>query len=118
MGAKIRLVEQTDWSGGINVVTSPFLLTKKQALRVRNMTLDEHGSLSTRDGYSVLTTSPDTANPIVYRSALNTNAGTTFAYAMQNDGTHTTLRRTDPTPWTSIPSTPTAYGTPQAVTAN
>src|SRR5207245_2868411 len=51
-------------------------------------------------------------------SALNTNAGTTFAYAMQNDGTHTTLRRTDTTPWTSIASTSTAYATPQSVTVN
>lgn len=116
MAGNVKELTQLDFSGGVNVVTSPFLLTKRQVLRVRNMILDEHGSLSTRDGMTTSETSPDTVNPIVYRSALNRNDGTSFPYAVQNDGSVNIVRRTGTTPWTLVGTTGTAYTIPQSGT--
>lgn len=116
MAGNVREVAQTDFSGGVNTVSQPFILTKRQVLRVRNMQLDEHGSLSTRDGMTTSETSPNTLNPIVYRSALNRNDGTSYPYAVQNDGTINTVRRTGVTPWTLVGSTATAYVIPQSAT--
>src|SRR5205809_1086639 len=66
--------------------------------------MDEHGSLRTRDGYSVVTTAPTTSNaPIIYRAVLNKTNGTSIPIAIQNISASTTnLYRTDTTPWTLI----------------
>jgi hypothetical protein len=116
MGAKFRPITQADFSGGINAVTSPFLVLPKQVVAARNLILDEHGALSTRDGYSVVSTGTDTSNPIVYRGVLNKTDLSSRPYAWQNNGTLNTLYRTDTSTWTTIGSSRTAYTTPQAVT--
>lgn len=116
MAGALRTVTQGDFSGGVNVAASPYLVTAKQVVRVRNMHLDEHGSLRTRDGFAVLTTSPDRANPIVYRNVLTKTTGATFPYAFQNNGTTNTLYNTTAEPWGVVGTTGTNYPTPQAVT--
>lgn len=113
----LQAIVQRDFSGGVNLVTNPYLVKPQQIMAVRNMLLDEHGSLSTRDGSLTLTTSPDTTNPIVYRSVLNKVNGTSLPYALQNTGSVNTLRRTDTTPWTLIGSTTSSFVIPTSVTA-
>ena len=52
--------EQHDYSGGINAVTSPFLIGPKQVARASNMLYDEHGSLRTVDGTKIISNAPGT----------------------------------------------------------
>jgi hypothetical protein len=57
-----------DLSRGSNVVTNPYLIGKQQSVLLTNALLDEHGSIRTRDGSLIQTSSPDVApniRPIV-----------------------------------------------------
>lgn len=83
MAKNLKPVAQTDFSGGVNLVVNPYLISQKQAADVQNMWLDEHGSLRTRDGVRTLTTSPDTTNPIYYRGILTKVNGQNFPFAIQ-----------------------------------
>ena len=118
MAGQLQELAQTDFSGGTSAVTSPYKVGDKQVQRTRNLMLDEHGSLTTRDGYSVLTTSPDTTNPIVLIAVLNLIDGSSVNVALQNDGTVNTLSSFPPggATWTTRGATSTAYLTPQSVT--
>lgn len=117
MGERLRPIGQTDFSGGVNIVTSPYNLTNKQARQINNMILDEHGALGTRDGMTTLSVSPNTADPIVYRGVLNTVAGTTYPFAIQMvGGTTNRLLATGADPWTTVGNFTTGYATPQSVT--
>ena len=114
-----QTMQQKDFSGGINSVASPYLVGEKQCQRIRNMILNEHGALTTRDGYSVLTTSPDTTDPIIYRSILNTSTGASTPYAIQQAPNQVpTFYLTNTTPWTAVTPGFTIPGssTPQSVT--
>lgn len=91
-----------DFSGGTNAVTSPYLLTKKQVARTRNLVLDEHGSLSTRDGFSVITTLPDTGSPVVYHDALTRTNGAVYPFAIQNNSSINTFYKQTGTTWSSV----------------
>jgi hypothetical protein len=113
----LQPLAQRDFSGGINMVANPYLVQPRQLLNVRNMLLDEHGSLSTRDGSLTVSTSPDTTNPLVYRGILNRVDGTSFPFALQNTGTQNVLYRTDTDPWTLVATTTTGFLIPQSVTA-
>lgn len=113
----LQAIVQRDFSGGVNLVTNPYLVQPKQIIAVRNMILDEHGSLSTRDGSFTLTTSSDITNPIVYRSVLNKVNGTSLQYAMQNNTLINTLYRTDTNPWIAVGNTLTNFLIPTSVTA-
>lgn len=137
MALSLKELAQTDFSGGLNAVTSPFRLSPRQIYRVRNLMLDEHGSLRTRPGYAVLTTSPQTTAPITHLNVLNLTNGTSYPLAVQNNalaieaeygsgvygsssyaGTFVgnTVYRTDTTPWTTIGTTMSAYEIPDSVT--
>src|SRR5207245_5536739 len=83
MAGKLSAVTQTDFSGGINAVSSPYLLQPKQIFRGRNMVLGEQGALTTRDGYSLITTSPVTTQPLLYIGLLNKSDATSIRYAIQ-----------------------------------
>jgi hypothetical protein len=111
-------IAQIDFSGGVNAVSNPYLTGDKQVQRIRNLILDEHGSLRTRDGYSVVTTSPNLTNsPIIYRGVLNKANGTSIPFAIQNVSGTTQLFRTDTNPWTGIGTlTNPAILLPQSVT--
>lgn len=118
MPGKLQPLSQKDFSGGVNAVSSPFNLKENQIQRGRNLLLDEQGALTTRDGYVIITTSPNTTDPIIYRGVLNTSNGSSLPYAIQGPGTiGNTLYRTDTTPWTSLGTFNTGYATPQSVTA-
>lgn len=83
MAANLRPIAQLDFSGGHNLVVNPYLISQKQAAKVQNMILDEHGSLRTRDGQTDLTTSPITDQPIRYRGVLVKVDQTVFPFAVQ-----------------------------------
>jgi len=112
-------IRQTDFSGGVNAVTNPYVVGEKQLQRVRNMLLDEHGSLRTRDGFSVISTSP-AAGPILLRGLLNQVNGTHSAYALQQqmNGTALVLYDTTTSPWTVINTFNSTEFLPQSVTMN
>jgi hypothetical protein len=112
MSQVTTVVGQPDFSGGINAVTSPYLLTKKQIARCRNMLLDEHGSLSTRDGYSIISRSPDGINPIIYHDVLTKTDGTAHPFAIQNDGNDNVFYDMAATPWRRVVGM-NSYITPQ-----
>lgn len=114
MSQATQVVGQQDFSGGVNSIASPYLLSKKQVARARNMILDEHGSLSTRDGYKVMESSTNTTNPIVYHGVFTTSYGVDFPFAVQNDGTQNTLYQTGVSPWVRV-GTFNGFLTPQAV---
>lgn len=100
-----QTLAQQDFSKGVNAVASPYLVGQQQVVRARNLILDEHGSMRTRDGYQVLTTGPDTG-PITYRGVLNKTDLSSTPFAIVNSGgTQMTMYRTDTTPWTNV-STP------------
>ena len=109
------VIGQPDFSGGINAVTSPYLLTKKQIARCRNLILDEHGSLSTRDGFSVITTSPDQTSPIIYHDAFTETDGTSHPFAIQNDTSVNAFYDLSTTPWTLVGNL-NSFEIPQATT--
>jgi hypothetical protein len=115
-----QIIDQMDFSGGVNSVTNPSKLTEKQVSRIRNLLFDEHTALRTRDGFAIVTTSPDLVNPILYVSVLNQTSGASTPYAIQGDGINPpTLYRTDTTPWTSqtaIAGFNTGFTIPQAIT--
>lgn len=119
-------LSQVDFSGGINAVASPYLVGPKQSPRIRNMVLTEHGALTTRDGYTVLTEGPAGTGPVALIGQLNKNAGALAPYAVtsppNSDGFIDTLKlyRTDFTPWAFAGNLNTgpqkATAIPQAVT--
>lgn len=99
-----QTLKQEDFSKGVNAVASPYLVGQQQVVRARNLILDEHGSMRTRDGYQVLTTSPDVSNPITYRGVLNKTDLSSTPFAIQGNPTvgGNTMYRTDTTPWTIV----------------
>lgn len=115
MGMATQVINQQDFSGGVNAVTEPHLLTRKQVARCRNMILDHHGSLTTRDGFSIFSTSPDTVNPIIYHDVLNTTNGASYPFAIQGDGTNNMFYDMSSTPW-SLVGTINDYAIPQTAT--
>lgn len=54
-----------DFSKGMNAVTNPYDLGDKQSMSLVNLLMDEHGSLRTRDGSVIETSSPDAAPGII-----------------------------------------------------
>lgn len=101
----LTAVGQKDFSGGINAVSNPYVLGEKQVLDIENMLLDEHGSLRTRDGYSVVTTAPNGEFSIRYRGVLTKTDGSSAPFAIRGRSpTLTELFRTDTDPWTLITS--------------
>lgn len=99
----IKAITQRDFSGGMNSVTDPYLISDKQCAQIFNLILDEHGALTTRDGYTVATVGPG-GSPVVYITVLNKVDGTSIPLAIEyNVGTTVnSLYRTDTTPWTLI----------------
>ena len=112
----LQEIAQLAFSGGTNAVAAPARVGNRQIFRVRNLVLGEHGSLSTRPGYTVVSTGSDTTNPLVYVNVLSLTNGTSRLYAVQNDGVVNTVYRADTDPWTNVGSTVQSYTTPQAVT--
>src|SRR2546428_1442431 len=118
MAGKLSAVTQTDFSGGINAVSSPYILQPKQVFRARNMVLGEQGALTTRDGYSPVTTSPVTTQPLLYIGVLNKSDATSVRYAIQTStGVGSAIYSINTTPWTFVGNFLTNYTTPQSVTA-
>lgn len=83
-----------DFSGGVNVVTSPYLVSDKQTLVADNMVLDEHGALRTRDGLAIvqaLATRPIRA----HAAYVPTNAATVPVAVQRSAGGTNELIRLD-----------------------
>src|SRR3990172_7579876 len=73
----LKAVIQQDLSGGTNVVANPYDIGRKQSVLLTNLLLDEHGSVRTRDGTKILTTSP-VSGQIVRVFKYNRQDGTVF----------------------------------------
>src|SRR3990167_1839091 len=73
----VKSVIQQDLSGGVNVVANPYDIGRKQSVLLTNLLLDEHGSVRTRDGTKILTTSP-VSGQIVRVFKYNRQDGTVF----------------------------------------
>lgn len=110
-----------DLSRGTNVVTSPYLVGKQQSVLLTNVLLDEHGSLRTRDGITIESTSPDVAPDI--------RAIVKLFEFVQPDGTsiplvilrglspaNNALYRRDTSPWTLLGILGTDYAIPDMLT--
>ena len=115
MGQVTQIIGQNDFSGGMNAVTEPYLITKKQVARTRNMLLDQHGALVTRDGFTIAATSPDMTSPIIYHNVLNKTDGSSFPFAIQNDGNNNKFYNMLASPWALVGSL-NSYLTPQTAT--
>lgn len=119
-------LSQFDFSGGINAVASPYLIGPKQCPRIRNLILDEHGALTTRDGYTVQSTGTGAAGPVALIGQFNKTGAAPIPYVITSpptaEGIIPTLKlyRTDFTPWNfvgdlnSVPNAVTP--TPQSLT--
>src|SRR5438132_6525096 len=117
MADALKPIGQIDFSGGENVVSSPYVLGPKQVARCVNMILDEHGAARVRDGTLIQTSSPNPARPIVklYDFVQVSGAiiklaillGTVSSNSLYNRGT---------TPWTLLGSFQKAYTIPDIVT--
>ena len=120
MSGSLQGLAQRDFSGGINSVTSLYLLGEKQSALIQNMVMDEHGALKTRDGYSVATVGPGGA-PVAHRAALTKVNGDNIPLAvlLQGDGNNV-VYRTDTGPWTLVGGTGVGIGfpIPYSVTMN
>ena len=120
MPSPLTPLTQQDFSKGLNVVTSPHLIGNQQVTRARNLVLDTHGALTTRDGYSVLATSPvsSATSPVRFIGVLNKNDLTSVHYAIQYNSSVSpavnTLYLTGTSPWTTIGNLTTTYEIPRA----
>lgn len=113
--AEIKGVTYHDFSGGMNAVTNPYDLKKNQMPFIRNMILDEHGSLRTRDGYSVSSTSP-TNDAIVNVSAYTSTLGSSIPIAITKGASYNTLYNAATNPYSALTTMTNAYEIP--LTAN
>lgn len=110
---------QQDLSKGSNLAANPYLISKEQSVLLVNLLLEEHGSVHTRDGTVLQTSSPDVSpsiRPIVKLYDFVTQAGTIIKLAIVKGATQNQLYNRGTTPWTSIGSFGTAYGLPDALT--
>lgn len=118
--AQLTAVVTQDLSKGTNLVTNPYLVGKQQSILITNMLLDEHGSLRTRDGTLILTTSPDVApnvRPIVklYNLVLQNGLTQELAIVQGTTGNNQLYDR-GTTPWTLLGTLSTQYATPDILT--
>lgn len=111
-----KQISQTDFSGGVNYVTNPYLTNQKQSSHIHNLILDEHGSLHTRGGLRTLTTSLDTDHPIIYRGVYIKNDGTEFPVAIHSITTGNKLYVSSP--WGLVGTFTTNELTPTMVQLN
>lgn len=80
----LQQVIQQDLSRGTNVVSNPWDLGGQQSVFLGNCMLDEHGSIRTRQGTSIVTTSPDRREDSILTFGIaNGGAG----YAVGDTGT-------------------------------
>lgn len=82
MAKNLQTISQIDFSGGMNTVVNPHLVSQRQVVEATNLWLDEHGALRVRDGYSLLSTSPLTT-PLLHCGMLVKTSGQKFPYAIQ-----------------------------------
>lgn len=115
--AKLEQVLYQDLSRGSNIVTNPFDTGKQQSILLTNVLLSEHGSLQTRDGVKLLSTSPDVApniRPIVRLFDFIEATGTIIPLVILRGiaGGHNALYRRDTDPWTLLGILGTDYASP------
>jgi len=119
----LQTVAQLDFSGGVNVVSSPHALGPKQVMRAINMILDEHGALTVRDGTQFLDQAPFifAANAAIVALSDFVNAGgtrTPLAILQPHDGTPNQLYQREQSPWLLRGNFTTNFATPQIVQFN
>lgn len=118
--ADLKAIIQQDLSRGTNVVANSFDIGQQQSVLITNMLLDEHGSVRTRDGELIITTSPDTApsiRPIVKLYDYIQIDGTIIRLAIiRTIGGNNVLYNRATTPWTLIGTLGTDYAIPDILT--
>jgi hypothetical protein len=116
----VQAMAQLDFSGGVNVVSSPYALGQKQVLRAINMILDEHGALKVRDGTRFVDRGPaiDAAIVALY-DFVNAGGGRTpLAILQPHDGSPNQLYRREVSPWTLLGTFTTNFAIPQIIQLN
>lgn len=118
MPSQLQPIVQKDFSGGLNLSVNPYLIPKKQLWRVNNMLLDEHGSLRTRPGSSVVSTTQNVCIPTYYMDFLTKANGSITKWILANDGSTSYVFITNNTPYlfAANGSFLSGYTQPQSVT--
>ena len=118
MPSELQPIIQKDFSGGLNLSVNPYLVPKKQLWRLRNMILDEQGSLRTRPGSTLISNDLTITTPLRYlRNLIKTDLSTVHWGVFYGAGTGQ-IYTTSTTPYTYIGAylLPLDYYTPQAIT--
>jgi hypothetical protein len=116
--ANLQTIAQFDFSGGINAVASPYLVSKKQVRAMTNLLMDEHGSLKTRDGMSVYTTVAAKRDYSAFARCIPTMGGAITLGAFKNAASGcTSIEQIGGTIFTQLDLS-TDYATPQMIQVN
>lgn len=118
MAAPLAVIAQNDFSGGVNLATNPYLLSKKQVWRLRNMIFDTHGSLRTRPGSTTLYSDVAITDPVVWTTAFTKISGVTAQLAITSGASINKLWQVadPPASWSLKGNFTTNYDTPYSVT--
>lgn len=115
MPAPLQPLVQSNFSGGVNLASNPYALSKKHVWRINNLILDEHGSLRTRPGYATIATAPHMSD-VIYNGVYNQLAGSPLPFAItRGDGVSNGFYLTNQNPWALIGTFTTDYQTPQTI---
>src|SRR6266571_2561043 len=113
MAERRTSIDRADFSGGVNVSSSPHAVGRTQVLRADNMILAEQGALTVRDGMTTGTTLPAGVASILAVEAYFPNPleSVTLAIARYTDGTQKLLRTTASV-WSVLGTFAAAFDTP------
>jgi hypothetical protein len=114
MAGPLKPITHLDFSKGENTVASPYDLAQGQVQQAINLMLDEHGSLRTRDGTLLQTSSPVVGAPICKLWDFVKVDGTIIKLAIVRTNPLRLYNR-GTTPWTLIGTFNTGYAMPDIV---
>lgn len=116
MAGRLTPITQASFKGGLNIVSNPYILARDQVWRLRNLILDEHGSLRTRDGRVTHATAP-VAQDIITLGVHSPVTGDKHLIAVVRQAANNAIYHADVTPWTLIATTSSSEDTPDMVMA-
>jgi len=91
MPSRLQPATRTDFSGGIDAVSSPYQIGPKQVMRATNLILDEQGALDVRDGATTIDQGPSESERILSLDDVVKVSGTLIKLAVvrwQNGSQH------------------------------
>lgn len=118
MPENLKPVTKVDFSGGLNVTDSPWSLKPNQLLRALNMTLDQTGALSVRDGAVTVEQSPAipaTVDSVLDLQSLCLNDGSVFRLRITRELDATQRLYRSGSPWYQLGIFDLLYDTPTMI---